>query len=43
MQPREIAQELAARLLGDPRVEAAEVAGPGFLNLRLAPRSGTTW
>jgi arginyl-tRNA synthetase len=36
MQPREIAQELAARLLGDPRVEVAEVAGPGFLNLRLA-------
>ena len=34
--PREIAAELAARLLGDPRVEAAEVAGPGFLNLRLA-------
>jgi arginyl-tRNA synthetase len=34
--PREIAQELAARLLGDARVEVAEVAGPGFLNLRLA-------
>ena len=36
MQPREIAGELAARLLSDPRVEGAEVAGPGFLNLRLA-------
>ena len=36
--PREIAQDLAARLLADPRVEAAEVAGPGFLNLRLAPQ-----
>jgi arginyl-tRNA synthetase len=36
MQPREIAGELAARLLADPRVEGAEVAGPGFLNLRLA-------
>ena len=36
LQPREIAQELAARLLGDPRVEVAEAAGPGFLNLRLA-------
>jgi arginyl-tRNA synthetase len=38
MQPREIAGELAARLLTDPRIEAAEVAGPGFLNLRLAPQ-----
>ena len=38
MQPRDIAGELAARLLADPRVEAAEVAGPGFLNLRLAPQ-----
>jgi arginyl-tRNA synthetase len=37
MQPREIAGELAARLLTDPRIEAAEAAGPGFLNLRLAP------
>ncbi len=36
MQPRDIAGELAERLLADPRVEAAEVAGPGFLNLRLA-------
>ncbi len=35
--PREIADALAARLLSDPRVETAEVAGPGFLNLRLNP------
>ncbi|KGJ16818.1 arginine--tRNA ligase [Paracoccus sanguinis] len=35
--PREIAEALAARLGTDPRIEAAEVAGPGFLNLRLAP------
>jgi arginyl-tRNA synthetase len=33
--PRDIAQALAARLTGDPRVATAEVAGPGFLNLRL--------
>ena len=26
----------AARLISDPRIELAEVAGPGFLNLRLA-------
>jgi arginyl-tRNA synthetase len=35
--PREIAEALAAELAGDPRIAAAEVAGPGFLNLRLAP------
>ncbi|MCX7645030.1 MAG: arginine--tRNA ligase [Rhodobacteraceae bacterium] len=35
--PREIAAALAARLLTDPRIASAEVAGPGFLNLRLRP------
>ncbi len=35
--PREIAEALAPRLAADPRIDAAEVAGPGFLNLRLAP------
>jgi arginyl-tRNA synthetase len=35
--PREIADALAALLQADPRIAAAEVAGPGFLNLRLAP------
>ena len=35
--PRELATELAERLLGDPRIAGAEVAGPGFLNLRLDP------
>jgi len=35
-QPRAIAEALAPRLAADPRVETAEVAGPGFLNLRLA-------
>ncbi len=34
--PRQIAEALAPRLMADPRVETAEVAGPGFLNLRLA-------
>ena len=38
--PREIADALAAKLAADARVTAAEVAGPGFLNLRLAP---TVW
>ena len=36
MNPRAIADALAARLLADDRVALAEVAGPGFLNLRLA-------
>ncbi len=35
--PRKIADALALRLVADPRVMVAEVAGPGFLNLRLAP------
>ncbi len=37
MQPRAIADALAARLMADPRVSGADVAGPGFLNLRLEP------
>ncbi|WP_375691196.1 arginine--tRNA ligase [Pseudooceanicola sp. LIPI14-2-Ac024] len=35
--PRDIAEALAPRLAADPRIETAEVAGPGFLNLRLSP------
>ncbi|NCT12328.1 MAG: arginine--tRNA ligase [Rhodobacterales bacterium] len=37
MPPRAIADALALLLAADPRVTRAEVAGPGFLNLRLAP------
>jgi arginyl-tRNA synthetase len=37
LQPRAIAEALAARLAEDPRIAGAEVAGPGFLNLRLNP------
>ena len=37
MRPREIAEALADRLMADPRIEQAQVAGPGFLNLRLVP------
>ncbi|ADO43358.1 arginine--tRNA ligase [Ketogulonicigenium vulgare] len=36
VQPRVIADALAAKLVLDPRVASAEVAGPGFLNLRLS-------
>ena len=35
--PRDIAQKLAALLSADPRLASVEVAGPGFLNLRLSP------
>mgnify|MGYP000070421549 FL=1 len=37
MKPRDIAEALAAKLAADARITSAEVAGPGFLNLRLAP------
>lgn len=37
LQPRAIAEALAAKLATDSRITLAEVAGPGFLNLRLAP------
>ncbi len=35
MKPRDIADALAAALKADPDVVSAEVAGPGFLNLRM--------
>ena len=34
--PRDIATELARRLASDPRILTADVAGPGFINLRLS-------
>ncbi|MEK6216854.1 MAG: arginine--tRNA ligase, partial [Boseongicola sp.] len=37
LSPRDIATALAARLTSDNRIVAAEIAGPGFLNLRLDP------
>jgi arginyl-tRNA synthetase len=33
--PRELANEIAARIARDSDVEATEVAGPGFINIRL--------
>ncbi|MDE9450604.1 arginine--tRNA ligase [Aliiroseovarius sp. Z3] len=35
MKPRDIAEALAGKLMADDRIDVAEVAGPGFLNLRL--------
>ena len=36
MNPRQIAEGLAAKLVADDAVSSAGVAGPGFINLRLA-------
>lgn len=35
--PRELAQKVADALSGSSVIESAEVAGPGFINLRFAP------
>lgn len=40
MKPRDIAEALATKLANDPRIDSVDVAGPGFLNLRL---SGDVW
>ena len=34
--PRDIAMRLATDLASDPEIESAEVAGPGFINIRLS-------
>jgi arginyl-tRNA synthetase len=39
--PREIANEVVERLKGDPRLLAIDIAGPGFINMRLAPEALT--
>ncbi|MBM3607568.1 MAG: arginine--tRNA ligase [Alphaproteobacteria bacterium] len=35
--PRQLATEIAVALVADPDIENAEVAGPGFINIRLRP------
>ncbi|MEM9010817.1 MAG: arginine--tRNA ligase [Pseudomonadota bacterium] len=37
--PREIAEALLPHLTAEPRIETATVAGPGFINLTLAPEA----
>ncbi|MEO6042024.1 MAG: arginine--tRNA ligase, partial [Croceibacterium sp.] len=39
--PRALAERIAQRLAAEPDVTGAEVAGPGFINLRLADRAWT--
>ena len=34
--PRQLAEKIVAHLATDPLIESAEIAGPGFINLRLA-------
>ena len=34
--PREIATAVVEQLVGDPRLSSVEIAGPGFINLKLA-------
>ena len=34
--PRELAQAIAARLSEDPAIQSVQIAGPGFLNIRLS-------
>jgi arginyl-tRNA synthetase len=36
LNPRDLATRVAARLEGDPRLSAVEIAGPGFVNLKVA-------
>ncbi|WP_243368091.1 arginine--tRNA ligase [Microvirga solisilvae] len=38
MNPRALADLLVADLQGDPRVTKVEIAGPGFINIRLTPQ-----
>jgi arginyl-tRNA synthetase len=39
--PRQLAVEIAAALADDPRVAEADVAGPGFINIRVKPEVWT--
>jgi len=41
--PRDLASPIAVRLRGDPDVAGVEIAGPGFINLTLAPRYWQTF
>lgn len=41
--PRDLAEEIAVALRTDADVEAVEVAGPGFINLRISPAFWTSF
>jgi arginyl-tRNA synthetase len=40
--PRVIAQAIADKLASDPAIQSVDVAGPGFLNIRLVPAAAGT-
>ncbi len=40
--PRALAEKIVEKLASDPLVASAEIAGPGFINLRLAPANWLT-
>ncbi|WP_019995360.1 arginine--tRNA ligase [Aureimonas ureilytica] len=42
LKPRELADEIAAELGGDADIASVEIAGPGFINLRLQPEFWTS-
>ena len=37
IKPRDIAEALKSKLSGDPDIQSIEVAGPGFLNIKMQP------
>ena len=39
MNPRAVAEIVTARMAGHPDIAALEIAGPGFINIRLSPRA----
>lgn len=41
MPPRQLAEKLLAALPNDPSVDGVEIAGPGFINFRLAKNAAT--
>jgi arginyl-tRNA synthetase len=40
--PRDMARAIADKLIADPAIESVEIAGPGFLNIRLGPAAAGT-
>ena len=40
--PRDMAQAIADKLIAEPAIESVEIAGPGFLNIRLGPAAAGT-
>jgi arginyl-tRNA synthetase len=40
--PRVMAQAIADKLISDPAIQSVEIAGPGFLNIRLVPAAAGT-